>query len=319
MAFPILKCKDYHTNYAVPYYYSISSVAQCITLLVMKNTSGIDINVLSDNVVKVNWTFTKPAPLGFNVSVYEVGDNATDVRVVKTNLMDSCSQSTQFSGLDGGTPYLVIIKGMNELNGVSESIVSSIYFLSQKVPIEPPYGIAKIVLLDHRILLTWSQPTLKNARGFVTGYLLIYSCVKNTSIELKLYEVSEECFYLLTVNDSAVTCSVAVCTRTIAGCGPLSEPFIVQEPSAAGLQSNSSTCDLLLQSQARTYLLVIYLLSSMVALSILVTIAISLLQCFVCKHVRRSENTTSTNRRHSGIEMVECNAYATRKEIGKEF
>ena len=62
----------------------------------------------------------------------------------------------------------------------------------------------------------------------MTGYSLIYSCVKNTSIELKLYEVSEERFYLLTVNDSAVTCSVAVCTRTIAGCGPLSEPVIVQ-------------------------------------------------------------------------------------------
>ena len=86
----------------------------------------------------------------------------------------------------------------------------------------------KTVLSDHSILLTWSQPTLKNARGFVTGYSLIYSCVKNNSIELKLYEVSEERFYLSTVSDSAVTCSVAVCARTIAGCGPLSEPVIVQ-------------------------------------------------------------------------------------------
>ena len=108
--------------------HGISSVAQCITLLVMKNTSGIDINVLSDNEVKVNWNFTKPAPLGFNVSVYEVRDNATYVRVVKTNLMDSCSQSTQFSGLDGGIPYQVKIKGMDEQNGILESIVSSLFF-----------------------------------------------------------------------------------------------------------------------------------------------------------------------------------------------
>ena len=86
-----------------------------------------------------------------------------------------------------------------------------------------------MILSDYVILLKWSQPTLTNARGFVIGYSLIYSCVKSGSIELKLYEVTEEYFYYFrTVNDSAVTCSVAVCAKTIAGCGPLSEPVIVQ-------------------------------------------------------------------------------------------
>eukprot|EP00731_Ephydatia_muelleri_P001526 Em0001g1526a len=65
----------------------------------MKNSSGIDIKVLSDNVLKINWTYTKPAQLGFNVSVNEVMTNTIDVRVVKTTLMDSCSQSAQFNGL----------------------------------------------------------------------------------------------------------------------------------------------------------------------------------------------------------------------------
>ncbi|KAL5516409.1 hypothetical protein EMCRGX_G001722, partial [Ephydatia muelleri] len=184
-----------------------------------------------------------------------------------------------------GTPYQVIINGMNEQYGTSESIVSSTFFLSQKVPVVPPHGIDKMILSDYVILLKWSQPTLTNARGFVIGYSLIYSCVKSGSIELKLYEVTEEYFYYFrTVNDSAVTCSVAVCAKTIAGCGPLSEPVIVQ----AGFQINATTSDL--QSQVHTYVIVIYLLSSITALCIFVTIAVSVLQCCVCKHVRRSAN-----------------------------
>ena len=50
-------------------------------------------------MLKINWTYTKPAQLGFNVSVYEVMNNAMDVRVVKTTLVDACSQSAQFNGL----------------------------------------------------------------------------------------------------------------------------------------------------------------------------------------------------------------------------
>ena len=96
------------------------------------------------------------------------------------------------------------------------------------VPTLPPYGIEYVLLPGNVIMVEWSQPTLIEARGFVIGYTLVYSCYKNSTIDRKVYDISTNMIHLQAENDSRVTCSISVCARTIAGCGPLSQPLVIQ-------------------------------------------------------------------------------------------
>ena len=77
-------------------------------------------------------------------------------------------------------------------------------------------------------MLKWFQPTLIEARGFVIGYTLVESCSRNSAIDGKVYDISINYVYLQAENSSRATCSVSVCARTVAGCGPLSQPLVIQ-------------------------------------------------------------------------------------------
>ena len=59
--------------------------------------AGVEVNVVSDSVVQINWTHATPAELGFNVLLYTVTSNTTVFVMAKR--MDGCALSTQFSGI----------------------------------------------------------------------------------------------------------------------------------------------------------------------------------------------------------------------------
>ena len=152
---------------------------------------------------------------------------------------------------DAGTPYQVKIIGINEFHTTEESIVSPIFFTSEKskieiiriihvyvyfsmcvktyvfylplqyiaVPSVPPFGITQTLLSgNNSSMLKWLQPTLSEARGFIVGYSLTYACTINrNSTKVKLYETTQSYFYLQNEDNSTVTCSISVCVRTIAG------------------------------------------------------------------------------------------------------
>ena len=98
------------------------------------------------------------------------------------------------------------------------------------VPSVPPFGIIHTVLSgNNSSMLKWLQPTLSEARGFIVGYSLTYACTINrNSTKVKLYETTQSYYYLQSEDNSALSCSISVCVRTIAGCGPLSQPVVVQ-------------------------------------------------------------------------------------------
>lgn len=242
----------------------------------MKSSSGTEVSAVSESAVQINWTYMKPAQFGFNVTLYKVLNKSKTI--VNTKVMDGCAVSAQFNGLDGGTPYQIIINAIAQLNNVTETIESSIFFTIQKTPRVPPYGMNYVLLPGNTTVVQWTQPTLTDARGFVIGYTLLYMCYENGYFESDVYETNTTYLYLQRKNNSKVDCSVLMCSKTIAGCGPFSSAITIQMGNPAIEFQNNPV---IASGTEDTYLMAIYILSSFLLLAVIIAIGLITALCTI--------------------------------------